>query len=214
MYIYIYIYIYINLYITRIQTQRSRSTWPGNTILSNKSKRSRKANSSSHLLSKSLPSSSANSPAPLSGSPSMIADEPREGERRRRKRKPSALACPACTFLNHPYLRECEMCGTPLSSVEDLPKPISDVSSEQGTGPYYLASKSAPTSRPVSPSISGSAATDVDERERFIKLSFRKGGDKAFYASLKTALQQKEWEVCHFFPPNRRSVHSCILFLG
>lgn len=29
----------------------------------------------------------------------------------------------------------------------------------------------------------------------FVRLSFRKGGDKPFYAALKKALQAKEWDV-------------------
>jgi hypothetical protein len=30
------------------------------------------------------------------------------------RRQPSAIACLACTFLNHPFLRGCEMCATDL----------------------------------------------------------------------------------------------------
>lgn len=52
--------------------------------------------------------------------------------------------------------------------------------------------KSAPVSRPVSP------APQVHEGEdsRMLKLSFRKGGDKALYAVLKRSLLGKAWEVC------------------
>ena len=156
------------------------------------------------LFSKSLPSSSTNTPAPVSVM--TTGEETREGERRRRKRRPSAVACSVCTFLNHPYLRECEMCGTPLPplpSAEGSTRSISDTLNSSmnspGAGSLHVTSKSAPSSRPVSPAPSEARTlVEVDEKERYIKLSFRKGGDKAFYASLKTALQQKEWEVCYY----------------
>ncbi|KAL5498290.1 VPS36 [Sanghuangporus vaninii] len=152
---------------------------------------------SSHLFSKSLPSSSTNTPPPIS---TMTTEEAREGERRRRKRRPSAVACSVCTFLNHPYLRECEMCGTPLPpvpSAEGSARSILDtLSSTNGAESLHAPSKSAPASRPDSPALSDvHTLAEVNERERYIRLSFRKGGDKAFYAALKTALQQKEWEA-------------------
>lgn len=82
---------------------------------------------------------------------------------------PSEIPCPACTFLNHPSLHECEICGT------QLPR-----------APPVL--KSAPASRPMSPL--------PDEVEsRVMKLSFRRGGDKALYAVLKRSLLGKAWEA-------------------
>jgi len=79
-------------------------------------------------------------------------------------------SCPACTFLNHPSLRDCEICGTSLPS-----------RSKKG-----VVSKSAPTSRPLTPK-------DTKE-DGMIKISFRKGGDKTFYAVLKRSLKGKAWE--------------------
>ncbi|KAF8178972.1 EAP30/Vps36 family-domain-containing protein [Mycena galopus ATCC 62051] len=89
------------------------------------------------------------------------------------RRQPSAIACPACTFLNHPSLRSCEICTTDLPLV-----------------PATVAMKSAPPSRPVSPDPSddGDAAPS-----RLIKISFREGGDKPFYSILRTALKSKAW---------------------
>ncbi|KAG6843990.1 hypothetical protein H0H87_010908 [Tephrocybe sp. NHM501043] len=98
----------------------------------------------------SLPTSTAPSPSPPPSSDSN--------------------ACPTCTFLNHPSLRHCEMCSTPLPRVP---------------------AKSAPSSRPPSPDNDD---TD-DAGVRFIKLSFRKGGDKPFYAVLKRSLKGKIWEA-------------------
>ena len=79
-------------------------------------------------------------------------------------------SCPACTFLNHRSLRECEICGTTLPS-----------KAKKG-----VMSKSAPTSRPLTPK-------DTKE-DGMIKISFRKGGDKAFYAVMKRSLKGKAWE--------------------
>lgn len=81
--------------------------------------------------------------------------------------------CSACTFLNHPSLRACEICGTPLESQSQRSRTL----------------KSAPTSRPDTPVNSEGQGRDS------IKLSFRKGGDKLFYAALKRTLMGKAWEV-------------------
>jgi len=81
----------------------------------------------------------------------------------------SSIACQACTFLNHPSLRSCEICST------DLP---------QSKGEY---TKSAPSSRSITPGFDESS-------KKMIKLSFRKGGDKPFYAILKRSLKSKAWE--------------------
>ncbi|KZV70568.1 hypothetical protein PENSPDRAFT_651440 [Peniophora sp. CONT] len=80
-------------------------------------------------------------------------------------------ACPACTFLNHPSLRECEICGT------GLPR---------------APAKSAPVSRPESPPLEEASDTSG---ESMMKLSFRKGGDKILYAALRRSLLGKAWEV-------------------
>jgi ESCRT-II complex subunit VPS36 len=120
-------------------------------------------------LSSSLPSTSFSSPAlPVS---QTTADEDDEGGINI-KREP--IPCPACTFLNHPYLRTCEICDT------ELPKP--------SRGPM----KSAPSSRPVSPPVDLDDA-ESESRRHIIKISFRKGGEKQFYASLKLCLQRKGW---------------------
>ncbi|KAJ5341545.1 hypothetical protein N7541_010669 [Penicillium brevicompactum] len=79
--------------------------------------------------------------------------------------------CPRCTFVNHPSLTECEICGAPLSAVS-----------------------SSATNRVDSPAPlfeqSHIANTEVSES---IKLSFRAGGDKTFYERLKGALVQRKW---------------------
>jgi ESCRT-II complex subunit VPS36 len=96
------------------------------------------------------------------------------------KRPPSAIACTACTFLNHPSLRACEMCSTPL------PSPLP---------PTGISMKSAPSSRPASPDVDEDDNDSRDPQTMMIKLSFRQGGVKAFYAVLKRSLKSKAWEV-------------------
>ena len=87
--------------------------------------------------------------------------------------KQSSVACPACTFLNHPSLRSCEICSTVLPQLK------------------RDYTKSAPSSRSITPGFD-----DIDQSsKKMIKISFRKGGDKAFYAVLKRSLKSKAWEV-------------------
>ncbi|KAJ7875531.1 EAP30/Vps36 family-domain-containing protein [Mycena olivaceomarginata] len=121
----------------------------------------------------------APSPPPLSSSlpasSSLSSLHPPWNAPGSHRRQPSSIACPACTFLNHPSLRSCEMCAT------DLPLVSASV-----------VMKSAPSSRPASPDPSDD---DDVATARFIKISFRKGGDKAFYGVLRRALKSKGWAV-------------------
>lgn len=112
----------------------------------------------SNHLSSSLPSSA------LASSTSLLARSYSSSGH-----KMSAIACPACTFLNHPSLRSCEICST------ELPSPKGEF-------------RSAPSSRPITPD-------DDDVQDKIIKVSFRKGGDKPLYAVLKRSLRNKAWEV-------------------
>ncbi|KAF5353550.1 hypothetical protein D9756_007817 [Leucocoprinus leucothites] len=95
-----------------------------------------------------------------------------------RSRRASSVACPACTFLNHPSLIECEICGTKLSDA--LPDESQSLA------------KSAPATRPTSPDIDDEDDSPVGRK--MMKVSFRKGGDKVFYTVLKRSLKSKVWE--------------------
>jgi len=83
----------------------------------------------------------------------------------------SEIACSACTFLNPAPSKVCEICGTPLPGMRS------------GTAPP------SPALKPIS-----------DADPRLIRVSFRKGGDKNFYAILKRSLQGKSWEVRWCWP--------------
>jgi len=85
--------------------------------------------------------------------------------------RPKEVACPACTFLNHPALTECEICGTALP--------------RRSASPI----KSEPPSRPGTPTPEGAGGDTI------LRLSFRKGGDKALYAVLKRSLLGRAWET-------------------
>ncbi|KAK2022636.1 EAP30/Vps36 family protein [Colletotrichum zoysiae] len=88
----------------------------------------------------------------------------------------ATFQCPRCTFLNHPSLLSCEMCGAPLIS-QDLPqtKPQEQAQRTESPGP-----------------VSNSLAPGQDTAES-IKISFRGGGEKIFYERLKGALTQRKW---------------------
>ena len=85
------------------------------------------------------------------------------------------ISCPTCTFLNHLSMVRCEMCDSLLGTVSTRPsRPV--------------ASSATTASRPSTPLPAGVSS------DNFVKLSFRKGGDKAFYISLKHTLQSKKWD--------------------
>ncbi|KAL1921786.1 uncharacterized protein VTP21DRAFT_10428 [Calcarisporiella thermophila] len=79
------------------------------------------------------------------------------------------LACPACTFLNHPELFSCEICETEIKPEK---KQVDD--------DYEMISRSSPP-------------TDVSLDSKYVKLAFRGGGFGAFLGGLKSALVSKAW---------------------
>ncbi|OJD14100.1 hypothetical protein AJ78_05521 [Emergomyces pasteurianus Ep9510] len=99
------------------------------------------------------------------------------------------IACPRCTFANHPSLLECEICGAPLKRLDH-------------------------TSSIQTPDRSGSPAplfgtTNLVNTEIYesVKLSFRRGGEKLFHERLRSALVQRKW-LLHDAPPVPRATPS------
>jgi len=82
------------------------------------------------------------------------------------------VACPTCTFLNSPLLHSCEICTTPL------PK------RPRAGGAAIIHSPKPTVAQASKPPVT------VDS---VIRLSFRRGGEKEFYAILKRALSSKAW---------------------
>lgn len=117
----------------------------------------------------------------------------------------SGVLCPVCTFGNHPSMVRCEMCDTPLGSI--------DVNAMQGTTRQLENGRNRPNGfYPVvslDDALAGSGGEEngIDdegddygtslpvEKHDSVRLSFRKGGDKAFYGLLKTTLQRKAWKA-------------------
>lgn len=93
-----------------------------------------------------------------------------------------SVLCPQCTFANHPGMRSCEICNSPL------PVPSSSSSATQ-------------PERSVSPGPEiANLRTDEEHENESIKLSFRAGGDKVFYDRLKKAMIQRRWLLQHAPP--------------
>ncbi|KAI1253588.1 hypothetical protein MGN70_005798 [Eutypa lata] len=86
--------------------------------------------------------------------------------------------CPRCTFLNHPSLLSCEICGAPLVS-QDVP---------------ISAVQDHPRTDSPGPMLKYGGVTGLENPEN-VKISFRNGGggDKVFYEKLKGAMTQRKW---------------------
>ncbi|GAA5870527.1 hypothetical protein JCM3774_003700 [Rhodotorula dairenensis] len=100
----------------------------------------------------------------------------------------SRIACPVCTFLNHHSMATCEVCESPLFPEGPPASRIASPVALSTSATPSRANTPGPTTDPASaiPSPSGSL---------FVRLSFRKGGEKAFYAALKEALAKRAWDL-------------------
>ncbi|ROW02090.1 hypothetical protein VSDG_02495 [Cytospora chrysosperma] len=94
----------------------------------------------------------------------------------------ASFQCPRCTFLNHPSLLSCEMCGGPLIS-HDVPPELGQ--------PSQPAQGQDRTDSP-GPILSYGALPGMGNQES-VKISFRGGGDKILYERLKSAITQRKW---------------------
>ncbi|OIW32553.1 Vps36-domain-containing protein [Coniochaeta ligniaria NRRL 30616] len=91
----------------------------------------------------------------------------------------ASFQCPRCTFLNHPSLMVCEMCGAQLIS-HDVPPELRQIQDRtESPGPF------------LNPAVA-SLASNPDTPES-VKISFRGGGEKIFYERLKGAMAQRKW---------------------
>ncbi|KAF3480795.1 uncharacterized protein GIQ15_06142 [Arthroderma uncinatum] len=95
-------------------------------------------------------------------------------------------ACPRCTFVNHPSLQECEICGAGLQA------------SSRGR------SLSPGRAGSPAPFLTSSRQLENTEIVECIKLSFRAGGERAFHERLKGALIQRKW-ILQDAPPIPKS---------
>lgn len=91
--------------------------------------------------------------------------------------------CPRCTFLNHPSLLSCEICGAPLIS-KDVPA---------------IVAQRPPRTESPGPTLKPGGVAGLENPES-VKISFRNGGEKIFYERLKGAMTQRKW-LLHEAPP-------------
>ena len=97
----------------------------------------------------------------------------------------SAVSCPRCTFLNHPSLVSCEICGASLPASDRLNGSFDSASGSRSDSPVPSLAK---------------PALGLTETPGSIKLSFRAGGEKPFYERFKSAMVQRKW-LLHGAPP-------------
>ncbi len=118
------------------------------------------------------------------------------------------IACPTCTFLNHPSMLRCEICdsalGTHFPAQQTQPeRPKSAGAAADGRSIH--ASKSTPSLREpqqppnmpqypwsqakADPPQNGTSTPVADH----VKLSFRKGGVQECYTLIKSTLKAKAW---------------------
>ncbi|KAM0786067.1 hypothetical protein ACM66B_006878 [Microbotryomycetes sp. NB124-2] len=114
--------------------------------------------------------------------PSQQLVKPAEANLKSTDPADSRIACPACTFLNHHSMSSCEVCDTPLHSAKRTIDQKPDLASRSST-PGHESDAIKRSSLSPSPSL-----------PVFVRLSFRKGGERTFYAALKEALSKKAWD--------------------
>lgn len=97
---------------------------------------------------------------------------------------PNLEACPKCTFVNHPSMRYCELCGTALRLVSSsLMKRLQSLDN-----PSSLSI--------ISENPMGLILEDKEEYTNnipYVKFSFRKGGELASYQHLLEEIQSIQW---------------------
>ncbi|KAE8144769.1 vacuolar protein sorting protein [Aspergillus avenaceus] len=94
-----------------------------------------------------------------------------------------SLSCPRCTFVNHPSLIECEICGASLGNSTPLPASHENDYRSESPAPVFEQG-----------SIRNTEVTEC------VKLSFRGSGEKIFHERLRGALIQRKW-LLHNAPP-------------
>lgn len=89
----------------------------------------------------------------------------------------TAGQCPKCTFLNHPSMRSCEICGAALKAGSGLAK-----------------RKPARRVQDVPLCLQLQEAEEYTNNEPYIKVSFRKGGHRQFFEAATLAIESLKWK--------------------
>jgi ESCRT-II complex subunit VPS36 len=88
----------------------------------------------------------------------------------------SSTNCPTCTFINHPSMKNCEICGTQLSVLSKIPPKLTT------------------TVPPPTLNISLEGEETYSLLSPYIKVSFRKGGELKFHQALSQILDDIKWK--------------------
>ncbi|TPX70015.1 hypothetical protein SpCBS45565_g02068 [Spizellomyces sp. 'palustris'] len=119
--------------------------------------------------------------------------------------------CPVCTFLNHPDLKNCELCDAPLPGTEhtnDVERPQTHDNSPQSAAistPPLICKDDLNNEKPykgiknhmhkdVGSDSGNSSPAEDGENYAVIKLSFRGGGMSEFLKALKSAVSARAWK--------------------
>ncbi|KAI8928661.1 EAP30/Vps36 family-domain-containing protein [Entophlyctis helioformis] len=113
------------------------------------------------------------------------------------------IQCPACTFLNHSELRECEVCGTMLpssspaaaSTASPTASPFGASSLPQDKRPLSLASVGASLPQLSVSGNSNSSSSAKGGVVAVLKLSFRGGNMNDALKQLRLAVGAKAWVI-------------------
>ncbi|KAK9468714.1 EAP30/Vps36 family-domain-containing protein [Lipomyces arxii] len=89
----------------------------------------------------------------------------------------NGFECPLCTFVNHPSLHYCEMCGTALISQNIPPTLVDNAMKDLALQPHI-----------------GDFTSADDGELAHIKISFHAGGEKVFLDRLKLVIQDRVWD--------------------
>ncbi|WLF77288.1 Vacuolar protein-sorting-associated protein 36 [Lodderomyces elongisporus] len=84
--------------------------------------------------------------------------------------------CPVCTFHNHKSIKFCEMCGAEVNSMNNV---SNSVTPEIDNNPLSLQLESP---------------EQYTNGQPYIKISFRKGGEKEFFQRVANIIDEIKWE--------------------
>lgn len=95
--------------------------------------------------------------------------------------------CPKCTFINHPSMKYCELCGSELKS--SISKRLQQKLQIKGN-----ADQLSPTSNNMNIVLESNSEV-YSNNKPYIKLSFRKNGESQFNKLLIEAIDKLKWNL-------------------
>ncbi|KAG0301682.1 Aflatoxin B1 aldehyde reductase member 2 [Dissophora globulifera] len=124
---------------------------------------------------------------------------------------PAGIACPACTFINDPFMIQCEICGTEVQDAQSIAFLLHRQEQHQRSISQLPSTLDAPLPPPLASKPSGNSSSGFlssvysltnaggssksGEDANSVKLSFRAGGINTFHTHLKAAMASRAWET-------------------